>query len=741
MTDPEWTEKDDGEEEEELVILDPDHPLVKRLQDALNSHFRKNLERIKQELSEKRFIKKADDIQLQEVSIEAFRVHELLTKMRNKMEDAVQTKVQAEVQRRQAQDQVEKTKSKFSDLSKKNSQEESHASKLQGKLDKLLQHLSFTQGVSEDLQSNVKTMKNLQHRAGAEKTQAEDQKLQQDLYIDHLTKELERLTRQAAMYEAQKRAQAEETQAAKEAFSEAEMEMESLLLARKQLLQQWNGSLTSIRRKNEAFCEMQEALHSVEHQVILLEREIEGYKKATAAEQERNETLTVGLNWCEMDSATSKKLISQKRAAQEVLQAKYSACLRSLQETERTVATLTKESSIYQSELNDQKKQFEEENSVRLDLEDKIMAYIQQQLMHNKAAKYSQQLISKMAALKKDKMCQLQQMDNDMLTIAQENQQINERLSSLSLIQEALINEADKHNKLLTVSQTNFSSSARLIEQKQVTIANLTKKISIIAANTGRDDLSPLHIKVQGTMAQIDELKANIRNGQELWMLQQGTLVGLSKDLETNSRMMLKLQTQYTGMKQKKIHLESQIEQEQRDIAELEKNSKILERDLEKLSILLSKNQHLSRALEQENALMETHFIQQIKASEWESVSIQMKVEKMQEENEMLLQSLGHAEQQIMLWERKTQILKETYSALDSQMGQEEIQKMKAEIHRMELRVIQLTKQQEQLMRESEAAVAKRESILLQKAAMTRSSHRETTVAELKRSVESLERS
>lgn len=82
-------------------------------------------------------------------------------------------------------------------------------------------------------------------------------------------------------------------------------------------------------------------------------------------------------------------------------------------------------------------------------------------------------------------MCQLQQMENDMLTIAQESQQINERLSSLALIQEALIKEADKYNKLLTASQTNFSSSARLIEQKQVTIANLTKKISIIAANTG----------------------------------------------------------------------------------------------------------------------------------------------------------------------------------------------------------------------------------------------------------------
>uniref|UniRef100_A0A3Q3GWU8 Coiled-coil domain 40 molecular ruler complex subunit n=1 Tax=Kryptolebias marmoratus TaxID=37003 RepID=A0A3Q3GWU8_KRYMA len=675
-------------------------------------------------------VKKADGVQLQEVSVEVFGLQEVLTKMQNRMEDVNRAKAQAEAQRWQAQNQLEATKSGFSDLSEQNSQD-----KLQGKLDKVLQHLSFTQGVSEDLHSKVKTMKNLQRRAGAEKTQAEDQKLKQDLYIDHLTKEVERLTLQVAMYEVQKSAQAEETQAAKQAFSEAEIEMESLLLTRKQLLQQWNHSLMSIRRKTEAFCAMQEA-----HQMILLEREIEGYKTATAAEQERNETLTVQLNWCEMDCATSKKLMSQKQADQEALQAAYSACLRSLRETERTLSTLTKENSTYQTELNDQKKELEKENCARLELEDKIMAYIQQQLSHNKAAKYSQQLISKMAALKKDKMCQLQQVENDTSLVELETLKVSERLSSLALIQEALNEETDQNNKLLTSSQTDFSTFARLIEQKQAAIASITKKISVIAASTGRDDLSPLHIKLQGTMAQIEELKANIRANQQLWMLQQGALVGLSKDLETNSRMMHKLQTIHTGMKQKKIHLESQIEQEERENAELEKNSKILERDLEKLNILLSKNHHLSHALEQENTLMETDFIQQVKEAEWESVSIQMKVEKMQEEKEMLLQSLVEAEQQIMLWEKKTQILKETRSALDSEMGQEEILKMKSEIHRMELRVIQLTKQQEQLMRESEAAVVKRESILLRKETMARSSHREITVAELKRSKESLKR-
>lgn len=51
------------------------------------------------------------------------------------------------------------------------------ATKLQEKLEKTLQHLSFTQGVSEDLRSKVKTMKNVQHRAAADKTQAEEQKV------------------------------------------------------------------------------------------------------------------------------------------------------------------------------------------------------------------------------------------------------------------------------------------------------------------------------------------------------------------------------------------------------------------------------------------------------------------------------------------------------------------------------------------------------------------------------------
>lgn len=54
--------------------------------------------------------------------------------------------------------------------------------------------------------------------------------------------------------------------------------------------------------------------------------------------------------------------------------------------------------------MNDQRRQLEKESAVRLELEDKIMTHMQQKLTHNKAAKYSQRLTSKIAALKKEKV-------------------------------------------------------------------------------------------------------------------------------------------------------------------------------------------------------------------------------------------------------------------------------------------------------------------------------------------------
>lgn len=135
-------------------------------------------------------------------------------------------------------------------------------SQVQAENDYLMQRLIVTRGDSEDLHSNVKAMKNAKQKAGAQRDQAKERKLKQvgrmwawakqkqafsffqnvdcvwhwfiywlkivlchqDMYVERLTKDMERLMQQVAMYEAQTRAQAEETKAAREANSEVTTE-------------------------------------------------------------------------------------------------------------------------------------------------------------------------------------------------------------------------------------------------------------------------------------------------------------------------------------------------------------------------------------------------------------------------------------------------------------------------------------------------------------------------------------
>ncbi|KAI4832920.1 hypothetical protein KUCAC02_015856, partial [Chaenocephalus aceratus] len=670
-----------------------ENPLVRRQQVALNRQLSNQLERI--------------DLGLKE-------------KLANEKEDEAPSGVGSW----DARDQLEEIKRQYSNITGQDRKDKANASQLQAEIDNLMQHLVFTQGVSEDLSSNVKALKNARRRAGAEKNQAAEQKFQQDLYVERRTKDKERLTEQIAMYEAQAKAQAEETHSAKEALSEAEMEMESLVLARNQLLQQWSGSLVAMRRRDEAFSAMQDAVRTVEHQVILLDREIEGYKRSTNEEQEENEKLTMLLNWSHVDGATSRKLIIQKQAQGEALQAHYSSCLRTLRETERSLARLSK------------RRQLQKESAVRLEIEDKIMTHIQQKLTHNKAAKYSlQRLTSRIATLKREKL-RLWQLESDVVALGQEISKASQHLESLGLTTEALDEKIARSNTLLTTIQAKMSSFMTLIAHKQASIATCNKKIYQIAAKTGHEDLSPLQIKVEAIRAQTEELAGRIKSDQQLWMMRQGTLVAMTHEIDANGKGMLKLQTEYTAMQQKKIRLEGQIEAEHHEETELEKNAKMLRGDLLKLNTLLSKNSQLSLALEQENALRETD----LPEAERESIQMQIKHERIQEEKERILNSLVEAERQIMLWEKKIQLVKETRSAVDLEVGQGDIQIMKAEVHRMEVRLNHLLKQQERLLKESEATVERRGVIILRREAMFHTSKKMTTKGEVNRVTRGLQR-
>lgn len=95
---------------------------------------------------------------------------------------------------------------------------------------------------------------------------------------------------------------------------------------------------------------------------------------------------------------------------------------------------------------------------------------------------------------------------------------------------------------------------------------------------------------------------------------------------------------------------------------------------------------------------------------------------------------------QIMLWEKRTQLMRETRSAVDSDTGQGDIRTMRAEIHRMEVCYAQLMKQQERLLRDMESVVARRETIAVRSEAQACSDHKQPTHNDYHNTLQSLRR-
>ncbi|XP_061889639.1 coiled-coil domain-containing protein 40-like isoform X1 [Entelurus aequoreus] len=715
------------EDEMELLILDAEHPLVAEKQAALKNQLMKELERLILDIKEEVAIEMAESNQIEEIYLELFREQETLKQLHTRLEGQQQTKILAESKHQQVQDQLEAMRTCHTSNTNQCDKTRANVSNLQKELEKLMPHLNFTQEVSEDLHCNVKAMKNVTSKARAKRSQVEEEKFTQDMYVEHLTKDLERQTQQRDMYEVQRKAQAETTRATKEALSEAEIQIESLAMSQRQLLQQWNRSLVDLKRRDGDFQAMQEAVSMAEHQVIMLDREIEGSKKSISELQEKSETLTMLLNCAQMDCEVSKKMMSQNQNQYEAVQAQYGICSRALGETERTLAELTKEDNGLQAEVTDHRRKLEKNKEKHLKLEDKIMTQMLQKLMDSKAAQFYQRLTNKTASLKKEKAYQLWHLESEVMATTLESNVINEKLENLCRSLKELDEEITKYNKVVTSTQADSFSMDLLISQKQTTIVNYNNKIYLIGTNTGHGDLSPLQINVEGIKSQIEKLSEKIKNDQQLWLKHQGMLVGLILDIQAHRKEYNKSQAKFTVIRQKKIYLERQFETMHHEESDLEKSSEMLQRDLLKLNTLLSKNTQLCDALEQENSAMQADFLHKLKDADRESIEMALKLEKTQEEKEKLFTGLLETQHHIMLWEKKTHLMKETRLVVEE--SQEDIQIIKNDIHCMERQLHQLMKQRQQLQRESVSVVEKRGNIIERNKALARNAKKQITMA------------
>ncbi|NXC63569.1 CCD40 protein, partial [Aleadryas rufinucha] len=698
-------------EETELVVLDPEHPLMTRFQAALKNYLTKQIEQVTLDVHELRAAMKASKEQREELGVTLYGAQQQLGQLEEELEKSQQRYSQAAAARQQLEQELRGLRDAHKEICHNTDDERKKVSAMQTQIENLALQLFYVQNMDQDMHHRLLLMKQSARRAEAERIQAEVEKKKQDLLLDQLTRRVYQLQEQIALFEAQLVAQAEDTKVTRQAVSEAGLEVQAINMEKKRLMDHWNSSLAGMKQRDEAYVVSQELLSNYRRDLKSLEGDIHGCGKSIRKEEEKNENLVSLLNRSQNDASVTRKLIAMCLLEQEALQVQTGTYTRVLQETEEALSRTKMDQAAHLNELLSIRKGIEKGTSVKEQLESEIMAKLQDQMMSNKAAKHFSQLAEKLRNRKSNLELHFYKVENDVAQIILNATNTSCRLT----VHEKTLSEVDKEiknmNELIACQENEIAKSRLLADKKGGIICLYNKKLEMLLAQQGGQELGPLELEINQLNKEIEECSSEVMTLQKHWLNEQKELVKLTREREEQITSLDMLQKQIIIMQQRKLRMENEIQQEIKEQKDVERHIKNISNDLIKLNVLINKNNSSFEELQNGRIVTENEFVQSLKAAEKESVEMQERHSQLMEEKERLLNSLVEAEHQILLWEKKIQLAKEMKETTDSLFEHGEIHDMKTEIRRMQVRHGQLLKHQETLIRAMEACVSHRETI------------------------------
>ncbi|XP_074967752.1 coiled-coil domain-containing protein 40 isoform X1 [Phalacrocorax aristotelis] len=703
--------REETTEETKLVVLDPEHPLMRRFQDALKNHLTKQMEKVNLELQELRTATKKGKVHREELGVILYGAQQQLARLQMELEKSHDRCSQTATARQQVEEELEALRLTYKKVCQSTEDERKKVSAMQAQVEDLALHLFYMQNMDQDMRHNILLMKRSTKKAEAEKVQAEVEKKKQDLLVDRLTRKAYELQEQIALFEAQFVAQAEDTKVTRQAVNEACMEVQAINMEKKRLMDHWKSSLAGLKQRDEACTAAQELLSKYRHDLKSLEMDIHGCRKSIRKEEEKNELLVTILSRSQNDANTTKKLIAQCVSRQEALKVESGTYTRILHETEQALNRTKTDQAARLNEVLSISKDIEKGTDAKEQMEKEIMSKLQDQTMSSKATKHFSQLAAKLHRRKTDLELHFSKVENDMAQIILNTTHTNCRLTILK----KTLGELDKEIKnicdLISCRESEIAKCSILAENKQGVISQYKKRLEMILSQQGGQELGPLEIEINKLTKQVEEYNSEVMTLQKYWLNLQKELVKLTHEREEQIASLDMLKKQITIMQQKKVRTENEIQQVTKEQKDIERHMRNMSNDLIKLNVLINKNNNSFEELQYGNIITENEFVRSLKAAEKESVEMQEKHSQLTEEKERLLNSLVEAEQQIMLWEKKIQLTREMRAAVDSETGQGEIQAMRTEIHKMQVCYGRLMKQQEKMIRDMEASVSRREAI------------------------------
>ncbi|KAJ9443386.1 Coiled-coil domain-containing protein 40-like protein [Diplonema papillatum] len=693
--------------------IDPESEILRPVQKRIEAQLRKQLEELALTLKEtttelKRVKQKREDTgaELYNVQQHLAKLQESLEKGHDNCQAVERLRVEKEREREDVFKQFEENKGKIEAMRRK-------YFKYQAELDKLSETLLRVEQFNEQIRSEISVEQRATYTAEDAIKKLEGQKLKQDYLVDSLNEQIKSKTQQLALLTSQLASQAEETALARDTLAEALAEMEAIQFEKKQLLQQWKTSLIGMQRRDETLQVTEEALAQQKEQLMALDNEIIGYRHSIRKEQEKNEQVTQTLAKTENEVNFVERQIDTLLEKKQKANDKFTMMKRSLDHTDAETKKVEAELKAVTSEIANVASRHQKASRDVQEMENKVLETLSAQTTLKKGSQSALQEIERKKNVIREKELQVTQMENELSRVRIDTLQTQSHNEVLKGTLTELENELKARDQLIEKFQLDIRRKHDEIERKQKALDQLNRQYDAIMGQQGTDDggegVGPLEATINNLSKAITAKSVENDALQRDWIRSQTELVNTKTKASELSKAIQELNAQSTILTQKRVRLTNNAQLQKKEIRKLDEKIESMHLLQKKLNDLLSKNSRAQELLANDNFNIETDLIKRLKQRKQEAIELEEKIYGIKEAKKQIMNDILDAERNVMFWEKKIQIAKETELALDPMVGKEEINRMKREIYIMEQRLQNLKKEQKRKVEEMEKQIDHRE--------------------------------
>uniref|UniRef100_A0A1Q3FT71 Putative cohesin-subunit n=1 Tax=Culex tarsalis TaxID=7177 RepID=A0A1Q3FT71_CULTA len=693
-------------------VLEKDHPLLERFQQALKAHLLRVKDQLEEEIAELDHRLEQNEKESEEVGARLYDLQEEIDSQKELLDIYGKEIMEVSARRKIAEEKAAGYKKEYDEENQKLKEFKRIHNEHLVELDNLtILEAEFSKW-DQEIKDEIAVAKRVASKDVKDQMAAAEEKRKKDLLVFNLDAEVRRKERELDGIEEQIKEQEGATDVINRSLADANSDLEGLQHEHKRLFQAWGEVIVAIQQRDRVLSRTKEELEKVyeEHKVIKSKTDIT--KKTAAKEMEQNEKLSGFKARIQGDINVLEKQVNKEQEEEDKLTRELDHYALILEQTEADMLKAQQEGLLIANHLKSLRQTLNQQNQKKFELEEQILELLQDQITTDKAGESQGKTLRETQEKRRELEIGMSDTEHK-LSIALldlekwrgivekskgEVQQIKKEHDSLD-------SEARKYDDEIKIIKEIIATKLRKLD-------TLNRQLEQLITQAGGHELNPDELKLLDVQHDILELDAKIKEAQENWLKLQNSVVSLSEKRVQQLNEINYSRKKLLLVEQKAIKIETHLEEVLSENREIVRSLSTLNSRLDTVSLELFKTKKTHEKEEMECEISHQQTTERLREAELSVLNLEQDLADLGKEIDECKQEVLDKHREALSWETKYKMSSEAKKFKDEESAQNsEIGIMKAEIHRMQVRYAQLKRMQEKLVTDLENTVHHREHI------------------------------